>query len=157
MDELFSKAINLFILLVVLVYFLRKPIRDYVKDRHQNLKTELKDVKEKLKRAEKEKLEVSEKVSKVETRIKEIHELMRQEAEIWRHKVLGEARKMARTIIDDAQDAAESHHEGLKTEIKTELGLEILAKAESILKEGISEKNKKQIQENFFKNVEKTQ
>jgi F-type H+-transporting ATPase subunit b len=100
-------AVNLVILLAVLVYFSRKPLRDYFDKRRSDIAGELKSSADQLATAESTYAKWQRRTADLEGELNEIRATSRQRAEAERERIIQDARATAERIRRDATTAIE--------------------------------------------------
>jgi F-type H+-transporting ATPase subunit b len=100
-------AVNLVILLAVLVYFSRKPLRDYFDKRRSDIAGELRSSADELATAESTYAKWQRRMIDLEGELDEIRATSRQRAEAEREKIIEDARATAERIQRDATAAIE--------------------------------------------------
>jgi F-type H+-transporting ATPase subunit b len=98
-------AVNLVILVAVLVYFARKPLRAYFDKRRGDISDELRSSADELATAESTYAKWQRRMIDLEGELDEIRATSRQRAEAERERIIGEARATAERIQRDATTA----------------------------------------------------
>jgi F0F1-type ATP synthase membrane subunit b/b' len=153
-SELISPTFNLTVLILVLVYYLRQPLREFVSQRHHTVRQELERVSVLLRQANEQNVEFTAKLSAIDVELSSLREQVMQDAEVARQRIAVETQKLSATIIADARAAAEALYVDLKTQLYSELGMHILERAERILKERLTGDDRTRIRQEFTKQVE---
>jgi len=100
-------ALNLLILIAVLVYFARKPLRAYFDERRGEIQRDLQAAADQLAAAESAHANWQRRMIGLEAELAEIRETSRQRAEAERERILEDARATAERIRRDATAAVE--------------------------------------------------
>ena len=127
-EQLLWPAFNLVILIVVLVYFARKPLRDYFASRRSEIQSELTGAADQLAGAEATYAKWQRRLIDLETELEGIRATSRQRAEVERDKILSDARAVAERIRRDASAAVETElrrARGKLREEATQLAIEL--------------------------------
>jgi F-type H+-transporting ATPase subunit b len=154
MATLILPAINLSILLGVLAYFLREPLKQYAADRHRTIREELVSVREQLARAQAQYAEFSKKLGVLDQELAEIRAEMKQEVTATRARVVEDAKKSAVRIQTDASATARALFGDLRSELYAELSAKVLEKAETLLRERLTGDDRARIRQEFSRQVE---
>ncbi|MEK6580205.1 MAG: ATP synthase F0 subunit B [Bdellovibrionota bacterium] len=157
MHSLISPTINLVILLSVMVYYLRQPLRGYVSGRHSSLKDELERVRELLKKAKAQFEEFSAKIGSMDSEIRAMKDQAKEDASQIRTKIAAEADRAAKNALADAKAGAESLYADLKGRLYLELSQKVLERAEKLLHERLTGDDRARIRKEFSKEVESMQ
>ncbi len=123
-------AVNLALLLAVLVYFARKPLRAFFANRRGEIEGELRSAADQLAAAEAAYAKWQRRMIDLERELEEVRETSRQRAEAERERILQDARASAERIRRDATAAVELElrraREVLREET-TQLAIELAA------------------------------
>lgn len=157
MSELIFPTINLAILLVIMVVYLREPIRSFVRVRHETLRDELRRVRELLSGAKTKYEEFSSKLKAMEAEIQSLRDQARQDAAASQARVLAEAQALSATIVSDARKSVQGMYGQLKSELFVEVGHKVLDRAEVLLRERLTGDDRARIRHEFSSQVESVQ
>lgn len=157
MSELLAPTVNLIILLSFLVYKLRKPLAEFVHQRHSTLRDELGHVDELLRQAQEKYDEFTAKLRAIETEATSLREQARQDGRTAKLKLLSEAQKASSQIVADAREAAAGLFSELKGQLYHEFGQKILERAESIMRDRLTGDDRARIRREFSAQVETAQ
>ena len=157
MHELIAPTFNVTVLVVVLVYLLREPMKVFVSQRHSSLKDELERVAAQLSEAHDKYNEFSAKLKAIDAEIAALNSQMRQDAESMKTRILSDVRRVADMIVVDAKTASETLFNDLKNQLRSELSVQVLDRAESILTARLTGDDRARIRREFSKQVERSQ
>ncbi|MBC7692987.1 MAG: ATP synthase F0 subunit B [Methylotenera sp.] len=157
MYALIPSVVNVLILVGIMVYFLRGPVREFVSGRSTGLRDEVVRVQAQLRDAEQKYTEFSAKLQAIDAEVVSLREQVRQDAEAMRVKTVAEAKRLAGSILVDAKDSSQSLYGDLKNQLRTELSGQVLDRAEKILKERLTGEDKLRIRREFSQQVESVQ
>ena len=138
METLFFPAFNFLVLVVLLAYYLRAPIREFVSARYVNIRQELHDVREQLRGAREKYEEFSAKLKAVDAEIRSLRDYARRDAEAMRERILSESKRVAETWVADSKRSSELLFQELRKEVRAELGLKIVLKVEKMLSDRLT-------------------
>ncbi len=129
---------NFLCLVAGLVYFMREPLKAFVKTRHETLRDEVARVERQLKDSQVRFDEFSAKLKAIDAEIQALHEQMRQDADSTKVRVVSEAKRLSTQIITDARASAEGLYSELRGQLRTELADRVVARAEEVLRERLT-------------------
>jgi F0F1-type ATP synthase membrane subunit b/b' len=152
--ELISPTFNLAVLIGVLAYYLRQPLRDYVSTRHSTVRDELVKAGELLKSARERHGEFSAKLSAVDAEIEALRKQLGQDAQATRQRIVADAGRLASLVVADARTAAEGLYADLRSELYEELGIRTVERAANILRERLTGDDRARIREEFSSQVD---
>jgi F-type H+-transporting ATPase subunit b len=145
-------VINFSILVAVLVFFARKPIREYFKKRTELIEQSLKDAAEAKELAEKALQEVKQRLSETDKEINEILEAARKAGEKEKEAIMAQGESLKQKILEQTKANLEFELEKAKKSIKSEAALMALELAEKQIKERLGKNEQdKLIDENIEK------
>ncbi len=157
MREALISAGNLSILLVILVAYLRKPLREFVLQRHVGLRDELQRVAEHLRIAQAKFEEFSAKLKAVEVEAAALREQANHDASAMRLRVTTEAKQQSDGIVRDARTASGAMVEEFKRQLLLELAVRVIERTEAIVREHLTGDDRKRIRREFSIQVAKIQ
>ena len=157
MNSLTVSFFNFFILIGILFYQLKGPIRHFVATRHETLRDELKAVREQLRLSQEKYDEFSAKLRGLDSEVAIMRELAQQEVALMTQRVVADGRRLAAHIVSDAKSAADGLFTDLKKEYYAGLSTQVLARAEGILKARLTQDDQARIQREFSQAVESIQ
>jgi F0F1-type ATP synthase membrane subunit b/b' len=157
MSELIFPTINLAILLVILFVYLREPTRLFIRTRHEELRDELRRVRDLLINAKAKFDEFSAKLKAMEAEVQSLRDQARQDAATLKSKILAEAQSLSATIVSDSRRSAQGLYGQLKSELFVEVGHKVLDRAEAMLRERLTGDDRARIRNEFSSQVERVQ
>ncbi len=153
MHELISPTFNLTVLIAVLAYYLRAPLRNYVTTRHTTVREDLARSSELLRAAREKNTEFSAKLAAVDAEVRAHREQLAQDAQAAKQRIVAGAARMAALVVADARAAAEGLYADLKRELYEELGARTVERAAQILRERLTRDDRARIREEFSAQV----
>jgi len=147
------RVVNTVALLAVLVYFLKKPLVNFFKERKTKIEKDLADAVEQRQRAEELIREYQSKLAGMEQELQKMRGELQKAAEGESLKVISNAEKMASAIIESAKIAAEQEVRKAKIALKDEAVTLAVEMAESLIREKISDDDRKKIVEDYLVKV----
>jgi F-type H+-transporting ATPase subunit b len=157
MSELIFPTINLTILIVVMVVYLREPLRGFVRARHEELRDELRRVRELLVSAKSKYEEFSAKLKAMEAEIQSLRDQTNQDVSATKSRVLAEAQALSATIVSDSRRSAQGLYGRLKSELFSEVGHKIIDRTEQMIRERLTGDDRARIRNEFSTQVESVQ
>jgi F0F1-type ATP synthase membrane subunit b/b' len=155
--ELISPTFNLAVLVAVLIYYTRQPIRDFVANRHNTVRDELARVSELLKNAREKNADFSAKLSAIEAEVAAFRDQLAQDAQAAKHRIIADSGRLAALVIVDARSAAEGLYADLRSELYAELGAKTVERAAAILLKRLTGEDRARIREEFSSQVIKAE
>lgn len=156
MSELIKPTLNLAILLGVMVYYLREPLKQFVFNRHSELKGELARVRDLLQKAKAQYEEFNAKLGALDAEITTLKSQATQDAHAARQRILSEAQKLSTNIATDARHSAEALFADLRGGLYAELSAGVLDRSEALLRERLTGEDRARIQKEFSVQLETT-
>lgn len=157
MSTLIAPLFNFFLLVALLVYLLREPIRGYVKQRQVSMGEAVQRVRQMLREAQEQYDEFSAKLKAIDAEVASLREQSRQDAQASRNRIIGEAQRMSSLIVSDARISAENVYRDLKTRLRAELASRVLERVELLVKERLTGDDRAKIRQEFSAQVEGAQ
>ena len=143
--------------MAILFFYVRKPLSEFIFQRHVLLRDEVQGVTAKLRQAQEQFDEFSKKLKMIETEAAALKEQAAQDAKTMRQRLLTEARKAYTQIISDAKTSAEALFVEFRIELQKEFGLKVIDLAEKYLRERLTGDDRLRISREFSKQVERIQ
>jgi F-type H+-transporting ATPase subunit b len=151
--QLFLQFINFAILVAALVYFLRKPLKEYLLKRHDAVKGKIEEADRLLREAEETKKMYEERLSGLEGEIEVFRASALVEMERERKKVLDDARGLASRIQEQAHLAYEQEMKEALAKVRAEVAGRTIAAAERKVRETFRKKDHDRMVEEFIQKV----
>jgi F-type H+-transporting ATPase subunit b len=152
--QFFFQALNLAILLGVLVYFGRKPIKGFLADRRDQIKGDVDQAAALLEAAETRYAEWQRRLIDLDSESETIRNDGRRRAEEEAQAILAEAQAAAERIHRDAESAVEQELRRAKARLRDEAATLATELAERILKEQLGAADKERLMDEFITRVE---
>jgi len=152
--EALFQGLNLAIILGVLFYFGRTPVREFFHSRREGIQTDLAEAAELLQAAEQRNAELQRRLVDLSSEVEEIREAATRRAEDESERILADARATAERIRRDASAAVDQELRRAQAELREEaadLALEIAA---TKLAENVSDGDRERLMDEFITRVE---
>lgn len=153
MESLIAPAFNLFVLIGIIVYYLREPIKKTIADRHVGLREEVERVSSQLKKAQEQLEEFTSKLKAIDTEIGVLSEQAIQDGKNMRLRLINEARGAHALVIKEAKSASLSLMDELRGEIQRSFSNRVIEKAEELIKTRLTGDDRVRIRREFSKQV----
>jgi F-type H+-transporting ATPase subunit b len=151
--QLFLQFINFAILVAALVYFLKKPLKEYLLKRHDSVKEKIEEADRLLREAEEAKKVYEERLSKLESEIEAFRAAAFEEMEKERKKILDDARGLASRISEQARLAYEQEMKEALVKVRAEIAGQTIAAAERKVREVFRKEDHDRMVEEFIQKV----
>ncbi len=153
LKDFLYRVLNFGIVVAILVYFLRKPIKKAFSGRREEIEKNLTEAKI-LKEAAEEKFEeYDRKLAQATEEIAEIGAAIRREGELEKQKIIENAKAMAITIEQDAEKAAEIEVAKARTELQREAVQLAVSVAEELLKKNFTKDDDTRLIDEYMQKV----
>jgi F-type H+-transporting ATPase subunit b len=148
------QAVNLTILLLVLVYYLKQPVKNFLIERRGIIGNEIDDAQKAIAEAKKVHAEYEEKLKHLDAEIKSLKESIQEQGEIERKEILKQAEITSEKVRAEARESIELESARARRAIQSEAITLALDIAEELIKQHISSSDKDKIIENFVKRMD---
>lgn len=147
-------AVNLLILIGVLVYFLKTPVKNFLMERRGKIGYEIDEAQKTITEAKEKYEEYAKKLESIEAEIGSIKETVRKQGENERAEILKQAELASQTIKRETSDTIAFETEKAKREIQSEVVDIALGHAEKIIRENLGESDKEKFMQEFTNSIE---
>lgn len=148
--ELLWHTFNLAILVAIIVYFAREPLREVMATRRTQIEDELGQARADLERAETQLSEWQQRMSALDAELDGIRDAVRAQAESERDRILADAESGAGRIRANAAAAVEQEARRARDLLRTESAELALARAGDLIQERISEGDRDRLFDEFL-------
>lgn len=147
------RSFNFALMVGLLVYFVRKPLRNGLRNRREEIEKTLAQAEEAKKAAEAKYREYSDKLEKATEEIETISASIRREGELERDKILVSAREMSSKIQQEADAKAANAVAKAKSDLRDEAARLAVELAENMLKKEFSPTDQKRLVDEYMQKV----
>ena len=147
--------VNLIILLGVLFYFLKDPLKNFLIERRGTISNEIDKAQATIAQARKDYEEYNEKFKKLDEEVRSLRETIRQEGETERKQILRQAEASSQRVKEETRETIRLETEKAKQEIRSEAVSLAVASAEEIIRRNLKESDERRFIEDFINTVEK--
>ena len=147
------RCFNFAVTVGILVYFVRKPIKNALAGRREGIATALEEAEKAQAAAEAKFAEYDEKLNKAESEIAVIAADLKREGELERDRIIAQAKESAEKIRNEAEKTAGFEVAKAKAELKAEATRLAVELAEDLLKKNFSTKDESRLLDEYMKKV----
>ena len=147
------RCFNFAVTVGILVYFVRKPIKNALAGRREGIATALEEAEKARTDAEAKFAEYDEKLNKAESEIEVITAELKREGELERDRIIAQAKESAEKIRNEAEKTAGFEVAKAKAELQAEATRLAVELAEELLKKSFSAKDESRLLDEYMKKV----
>lgn len=147
-------AVNLLILIGVLLYFLKTPVKNFLLERRGSIGYEIDEAQKTIAQAKSKYEEYAQKLKEIETEIASIRETLLKQGETERAEILKQAEAASENIKREVRETIAMETERAKREIQSEVVDIALGHAGNMIRRSLGEADKERLVEEFTKNIE---
>ncbi len=151
---LFWRVVNTAALIVLLGYLLKRPLSKFFSERTTGVQRELEEAKAEREKAEKLIKEYQQKIAGMAKELEKMREELRKAGETESEKLLANAERMSKGIVETARIAAEQEVRKARTQLQNESVDLAVKMAEAIIQQTINTNDHKRIVEDYLAKVE---
>lgn len=147
------RCLNFAIMVGLIAYFVRKPIRNGLFNRRAEIEKTLADAHASREAAEAKAREYREKLEKASAEIEEIYAAIRREGELERDKILANARELAAKIEQDVDAKAANAVAKARAELRVETAHLAMKLANDLLIKNLTDADQKRLIDEYMQKV----
>lgn len=148
--------VNFALYVGLVIYFAKKPISEYFKNRQANFFSALKRADAARAEAQAKRAETQARLAKLEATRDESLRNARTEAEALRQQIVAEAKVLSEKLQLDAARTAQVEIERARAQLREELVNQSVAMAQRILSDKMQDQDQKRLQHEFVQKIDKT-
>jgi F-type H+-transporting ATPase subunit b len=148
------QAVNLTILLLVLVYYLKQPVKNFLIERRGIIGNEIDDAQKAIAEAKKIHAEYEEKLRHLDAEIRSLKESIKEQGEVERKEILRQAEIASEKIRADARESIELESARARRAIQSQAITLAIDIAEDLIKQNLSFSDKDKMIEKFVERME---
>lgn len=148
--SLFFKFLNFGVLLAILIKFVGKPLKNYLKNRSQGVKETIEETQKALNEAEELRETYRAKLLKLDEEIEAYRQRMQQEGEKEKAKIIDDALRLAAKIKEQARLTAEQDQKEIISTIKEKISKMTIEQAQGLIVENIKSSDHDRMVEDFI-------
>lgn len=149
-------GVNLILLLGVIGYFARAPLRTFLAERRNKIETGIESARAELGAAERRLAECRERIGSLDRELGEIRRAVRAQAESERERLLAEARATAERIQRDASAAIDQEARRARERLRGEAAELAVRLAGDLLRGELTDADRTRLVDDFVERVERT-
>ncbi|PLY04652.1 MAG: ATPase [Desulfuromonas sp.] len=153
LKDFLYRVLNFAIVVAILVYFLRKPLKNGLVGRREEIAKALAEAKKAKEEAEAKFAEYDRKLQQATNEIAEIEAAIRKEGELEKEKIIASAKAMAVQIEADAGKAAELEVAKAKAQLQREAVQLAVSVAEELLKKNFTKEDDSRLIDEYMQKV----
>jgi F-type H+-transporting ATPase subunit b len=147
------RVLNFSLVVALLVYFLRKPLKKGLAGRSEDIEKALAEAKQAKEEAEAKFAEYDRKLAQATEEIAEISDAIRREGELEKQKIIENAKQVAIKIEQDAEKAAELEVAKARRELQQEAAQLAVEMAEKMLKKNFTKDDDTRLIDEYMQKV----
>jgi F-type H+-transporting ATPase subunit b len=147
-------AVNLIVLLSVLVYFLRAPIRGFFATRRRDIEQNLERAAAVLREAEERLADWKGRMARLDAEVQELRRLAQERAEAERRRILADAEAAAARIRRDGAAAVEQEERRARDALRKEAADLAMELAGELLRQQMTDADRARLAEEFIERME---
>ncbi len=147
------RVLNLAVLLWILIRFAGKPVREFFAGRRESIRKGIEEAREAKAAAEKIYKEYQERLAGLDDELRRIEEKAQLEAEREKARMRQETEELVAKLRQQARQMAEQEVTSAKRRLRDEAARLALEVAEKLVRENVSEDDRKRMVENYLKEV----
>jgi len=153
LKDFLYRVLNFGLVVAILVYFLRKPLKKGLAGRSEEIEKALAEAKQAKEEAEAKFAEYDRKLDQATEEIAEISDAIRREGELEKQKIIENAKQMAVKIEQDAEKAAALEIAKARRELQQEAASLAVEMAETILKKNFTKDDDTRLVDEYMQKV----
>jgi F-type H+-transporting ATPase subunit b len=147
------RVMNFTVLIAALFFLLRKPVSQALNGRIEGIKTELEELEEKKKEAEKKLVQYNEQIATLEQEAEKIIAEYKRQGEAARERILDATKKAAAKMEDQAKKTIENEFKNAKLRLQEDILEKALTKAEALVKDKITSEDQDRLVDEYLDKV----
>ena len=153
LKDFLYRVLNFGLVVAILVYFLRKPLKKGLAGRREDIEKALAEAKQAKEEAEAKFAEYDRKLDQATEEIAEISAAIRREGELEKQKIIENAKQVAIKIEQDAEKAAELEVSKARRELQQEAAQLAVDMAEKMLKKNFTKDDDTRLIDEYMQKV----
>jgi F-type H+-transporting ATPase subunit b len=149
--------VNLILLLAVLFYFARRPVRDYLRERRRSIESNLEESARLLADAERRLAEWRDRAARLEVEVGKIEQAARARAQVERERILADAQAAGERIRRDAELAVAQELRRARESLRREAADLAVEIASGLVRTNVSEADQVRLVDEFLGSVTEEQ
>ncbi len=147
------KFVNFAVLVGILIKFAGKPLKDYLRNRHDTIKAKIDEANKTVQEAEALKAQYERKLSQLDEEVEAFKKAVIEEAEKEKQKIMNEANEFASRIREQARIAYEQELKDAMSAIKEEIARLTMERAEKLIAERLTKSDHNRMVGDFIEKL----
>ena len=147
------KFVNFAVLVGILIKFAGKPLKDYLRNRHDTIKAKIDEANKTVQEAEALKAQYERKLSQLDEEVEAFKKAVIEEAEKEKQKIMNEANEFASRIREQARIAYEQELKDAMSAIKEEIARLTMERAEKLIAERLTKEDHNRMVGDFIEKL----
>jgi F-type H+-transporting ATPase subunit b len=152
-SKLFWRVINTVALIAILVYFMKKPLASFFTERTSQISKDLEEARDQRARAEALLQEYKQRLAGMEQELEKMRVELQKSSEAETQRVIANAERLSAAMVETAKLTAEQEVRKAKAALKAEAVDLAMEMAEALIREKITEDDRKRITEEYLVKV----
>ncbi len=153
----YGPYINFTILVALLYWKLKEPVRKMVAERHSFIRDEVSRVEQLLANSKSRFDEFAARLKAIDAEVNSLRAQSAQEGEAMKLRIMADAKRLSGVIVADSQAGVRDVFSDARNELRLRLGLKVLDRAEQILRTRLTGDDRARIRQEFSRKVESIQ
>jgi F-type H+-transporting ATPase subunit b len=153
LKDLMWRVMNFAALMFILIYFLKKPLSDALKNRKEGIRAEFEDLEARRGEAEREYKEYESKLAGIDDELKEMVENAIAQGQKEKERIIEEAERAAENIKRQAEMAVQNEIADANRRLKAEITEQAALMAEEIIKKNLQDADQDKLVEDYLTKV----
>ncbi|HOE16077.1 MAG TPA: ATP synthase F0 subunit B [Syntrophorhabdaceae bacterium] len=147
------KFVNFGVLVAILIKFAGKPLKGYLQNRHNTIKTKVEEANRMVREAESLKAQYQDKLARLDDEIAAFRKTVAEETEKEKKKIIDEATEFASRIREQARIAYEQETKDAMSRIKEEIARLTVERAEKLIAEKLTKEDHNRMVGDFIEKL----
>lgn len=152
-NDLVPGAFNLSLLIGLLFFKTREPLRQFIRERHETIRNELQKTAADLRNARQRFEEFSGRLGSMQTEAATLREQSKQDAQSAKTRIGEDAKRLASAIVGDARAAGEGLYGDFRRQLREEFAEKVITRAEALLKARLTGEDQARLREDFTRQL----
>jgi F0F1-type ATP synthase membrane subunit b/b' len=153
LSDLVPGAFNLTLLVGLLFFKTRDPLRQFVRVRHETIREELQRTAIDLRTAKQRFEEFSARLASMQSEAAALREQAKQDAQVTKTRIVDDAKRLASTIVTDARSSGEGLYNDFRRQLREEFAEKVISRAEALLTARLTGEDQARLREDFTRQL----
>lgn len=152
-SDLIFRLVNFAILMGLLFFLLRKPVKEHFASRSKQIRTAIEEARGAYSRAMQENKDILKRLENIEQETQALLKMFREEGEKERENILGNARQFALRLKTDAKKITEAEVLKARAELKQAAIHLSRDLAEKMIRDGVNDNDERRLTDNYLRRL----